>query len=106
MFQILEAVKKNICAPGEDELEEFTISRAVRASTKMEGDSQLGVLLFVGICSSYNYSYSDISAMASLEFDEFLYKLNKFRRKSKSNDRHFLNKVKLIRNYLRLKYGY
>lgn len=105
MFQILEAIKKNVCAPGPDELDEFTISRAIRASTKMEGDSQLGLLLFVGVCCWYNYGYPDISALASLEYEEYQFKRNKFHRKLKSNDKRFLNKVKLIGNYLRLVYG-
>lgn len=105
MFQIQEAVKKNICAPGEDELEDFTISRSIRASTKREGDSQLGIVLFVGICASYGYSYSDISSIGSLEFEEYRFKLSKYRRKSRSNDKRFVNKIRLIRNYLRIKYG-
>lgn len=105
MFQIMEAIKKNVCAPGENELEEFTISRAIRVSTKMEGDSQLGLLLFVGTCALYGYNYPDVSAIASLEFAEYHFKRNKFNRKLKSNDKRFLNKVKLIGNYLKLVYG-
>lgn len=105
MFQVEEAILKNICPPKEDELGEFTISRFIRASAKAEGDSQLGIVLFIGICSEYNYSYGDISSLASLEFEEYRFKLSKYKRKSRSNDTRFLNKIKLIKNYLRLKYG-
>lgn len=105
MFQVQEAIKKNICAPGEDELEDFTISKYIRASTKREGDSQLGLVLFVGICSELGYGYSDISQIASLEYEQYRFKLSKYKRKSRSNDHRFLNKVTLVKNYLRLKYG-
>lgn len=105
MFEIMEAVKKNVCAPGEEEMEDYTISRCVRASTKNEGDSQVGIVLFVGIATDYNYTYSDISTIASLEFEEYRFKLSKYKRKSRSNDTRFRNKIKLIKNYLRLKYN-
>lgn len=105
MFQIQEAVKKNICAPGEEELEDFTVSKYIRASVKREGDSQLGLVLFVGICTELNYTYYDIAQIASLEYEQYRFKLSKYRRKSRSNDDRFKNKVRLIKNYLRLKYG-
>jgi hypothetical protein len=105
MFHVIEAVRKNICAPGDDECDDYTVSRTIRASTKREGDSQLGLLLFIGVAAEYGYGYSDISSAASIEYEEYRYKLSKFRRKSRSNDKRFLNKVKLVKNYLRLKYG-
>jgi hypothetical protein len=105
MFQIQEAIRKNICAPDEAESDDFTVSRIIRASTKREGDSQLGVVLFVGLADELGYKYHDIESIASLQRDEYKFKLSKFRRKSKSNDTRFLNKIKLVKNYLRLKYG-
>lgn len=105
VFQIQEAIMKNICAPGEDEKEEYTISRFIRASTKREGDSQLGIVLFIGICTHYGYLFSDIASMASIEREEFVFKLNKYRRKARSNDKRFVNKIKLIKNYLSIVYG-
>jgi hypothetical protein len=105
MFQIQEAIRKNICAPDEKENEDFTISRLIRASIKREGDSQLGLVLFVGISDEHGYKYHDIESIASLQRDEYKFKLSKYRRKSRSNDTRFLNKIKLIQNYLRLKYG-
>ena len=105
MFQIKEAIEKNICAPGEDEQEDYTIARAIRASAKAEGDSQIGLILFVGICSELGYSYGDIASIASLEREEYTFKISKYKHKSRSNDTRFLNKIRLVKNYLRLTYG-
>lgn len=105
MFQVQEAILKNICSPSEEEVDDYTVSRYIRASTKREGDSQVGIVLFVGICAEYKYSFADISTIASLEREEYLFKLAKYKRKSRSNDKRFLAKIKLVKNYLRLKYG-
>lgn len=105
LWQLQEAILKNICAPSSNEMEEFTISRFIRASGKMEGDSQLGILLFIGLADRYDYPYAEIANMATVEYEEYRFKLSKYKRKCKSNDSRFLNKKKLIENYLRLKYG-
>jgi hypothetical protein len=105
MFQIQEAIKKNVCPPDESEVGDFTISRSIRASIKRESDSQLGIILFVGVSHDYGYSFGDISSIASLERKEYLFKLSKYKRKCKSNDKRFINKVRLVKNYLRIKYG-
>jgi hypothetical protein len=105
MFQIKEAIFKNVCSPDRDEDQDFTVSRSMRASSKREGDSQLRLVLFVGLSHQHGFAYHDISSIASLQREEYLYKLSKYKRKSRSNDKRFLNKIKLVNNYLRLTYG-
>jgi hypothetical protein len=105
MFQIKEAIFKNVCSPDGDEHQDFTVSRSMRASSKREGDSQLRLVLFVGICQLRGFGYHDIASIASLQREEYLYKLSKYKRKSRSNDKRFLNKIKLVNNYLKLTYG-
>lgn len=105
MFQIQEAIRANICPPDADEQQDLTISKYIRASVKREGDSQLGLLLFVGISKEYNYSFNDISSIASLEYEEYRNKLAKYSSKVRLGNKRFVIKVKLIKNYLRFEYG-
>jgi hypothetical protein len=106
LFSIQLAVTKNVCAPDADEIQNFTIERSIRSSKKYEGDSQLGVLLYTGICSDYGYSYKDISAWVSLDKDEYNYKLTKYKQKVKDKDKRLLLKRKLINNYLKSEFNF
>jgi hypothetical protein len=106
LFNIQVAIIKNVCAPDEDEIENFTVERSIRSSKKYEGDSQLRVLLFIGICSEYGYAYRDISAWVSLEKQEYIYKLNKYKQRLKGKDDRLLRKRKLITNYLRSEFNF
>jgi hypothetical protein len=105
MLHIQEAISKNICAPDEFEEQDLTIIKSIRSSVSREGDSQLGLMLCIGLLSDFGYEPYDVMIFLNLKREEFKYKLSKYKRKSKSNDRRFLNKVRLIKNYLKLKYN-
>lgn len=102
MFQIREAITKNVCDCGD---EMYTIVKDMRANSKLEGDSQLKMVLFVGLAHSYGYTQTDIMLLAHLQKKEFTYKLRKFRRKMAGIDARFKTKIKLINNYLKYRYG-
>lgn len=105
IFQIKEAIIKNVCAPDAEELEDLATSKIIRTSTKREGDAELGIILLIGISAMFGYPYHEISMLTSVEYDEYEFKLKKFRARLKGDRNRFWNKVKLILNYLRLKYG-
>lgn len=101
---ISEAVRCNICKPDEFEKMELTSHKDLRASQAKEGDSQIGILLFIGIAHMYRHTKSEIMDYIGVETDEFEYKSAKFITKMKEDDR-FKTKVKLINNYLKIKYN-
>jgi hypothetical protein len=105
LLKIQEAISKNVCPPDENEEQNFSIPKSLRASISREGDSQLAILLFVGIATDYGYSPADIKIFLNIRSEEFKYKLSKYKRKSRSNDVRFINKILLVKNYLRFKYN-
>lgn len=105
IFQIKEAIIKNTCPPDDDEKEDLSTSKVVRTSIKREGDAELGMILLIGISHAFGYSFNEISLLASVGHDEYEFKLGKYQTRSKLNNTRFINKIKLINNYLRLKYG-
>jgi hypothetical protein len=103
MFQIREAITKNVCDSGD---EQYKVVKDMRANSKLEGDSQLKMVLFVGLATSHGYTQSDIMLLAHLQKKEYTYKLRKFRRKMAGIDARFKIKIKLINNYLNYRYGF
>jgi hypothetical protein len=106
LYQIQVAILKNVCAPDVDEIEKFTIERPIRSSKKYEGDSQLGILLYTGICTDYGYSYRDIAAWVSIDRQEYKFKLTKYKHRVKNKDERLLLKRKLINNYLKSQFNF
>lgn len=102
LFQIREACIKNLCPPQN---ETFKISRSIQVSAKYEGDSQLGLMIFIGVATEHGYSYSEIAMAEHVNYDEYVYKRSKYKRKLRTKEKRFGVKVKLIKNYLRLRYG-
>lgn len=105
MFMIQEAISKNICLPDHDEQNDPTMPRILQASPKREGDSQLGLILFIGVSNEYGYTFGDIVSIIPLEREEYNYKLGKYKRKAKHGEDRFINKIKLVRAYLKFRYG-
>lgn len=125
-FLLNEAIVKNTVRPRPNEEEKMTVSRVIRCSPEIEGDSQLGILLFCGMASViYNIPGNAIIDHTGIEQNEFAYKVKKFKTnlskasklpklKNKltfeviSNQeldlRKLHNKVRLINNYIML-YG-
>lgn len=73
---LLLATKKNVCEPREDEV--FNVERMIRASGDLEGDSQVGILLFIGIARDFNVNASEIIDFLGIEKEQYTYKLNKY----------------------------
>lgn len=107
MFQIKEAVVKNVCAPDASEFEILSTSKIIRTSTKMEGDAELGMILLIGVATLYGHDFEEISAVGSVEEEEYHFKLGKFssRLREYSSRSRFKIKIALIQNYLKLVYG-
>jgi hypothetical protein len=119
-----EAVLANTVRPRPDEEKKLTVSKLIRTSPEVEGDSQLAMILFVGIASSiYNVNSSEIIEYFGMEPEEFEFKVKKFNvhhsisKKLRPLDymsmqedpspmnfdmRKFANKVKLIKTYIHL----
>jgi hypothetical protein len=103
LWLIREAVVKNTSRPSTDEYDPLDL-KALRVSASREGDSQVGAILFIGIATEMGYGVDEISAFEGFEYDEIRFKLSRFRDKIKSEPR-FQSKVKLVRNYINLKYA-
>lgn len=115
---LLEATKKNICKPRETEIQEYTVDKLIRASGELEGDSQVGMILFIGVARDFGISTVEIIDFLGIEKEEYIYKLQKYQGKSLKfnkistnlqnyqeesedwNTSRFKNKVLLIKNFL------
>lgn len=99
-MQVLEeAITKNTCPPRANEL--FNQSKKLRVSGELEGDSQLGVLLFVGICGMYGIPRAEATDYIGIEVEEHDYKANKFGAERDSGNSRLINKIILINNYIK-----
>lgn len=122
-YLLKEAVIKNTVRPRPEEEEKMTVSRLIRCSPEIEGDSQLGIVLFCGIANTvYGVSDHDIIDHLGIEPEEYKFKLKKYRNNmyeasllgpttgeafqvisSREFDlRKLQNKVKLIKKYISL----
>lgn len=97
-----EAIIKNVCKPRPNEEEKFTTPRWHRASQYYEGDSQNGIVLFIGISNGRNFPVDEVMSFLGVEEAEYYFKLEKFQKKLKKGGR-FATKVKLIENYIKFK---
>lgn len=100
---IREAILKNTARPTSGEEKKFTIPKVLRTSTSREGDSELGLILFCGIANELGMTIDEIVLSLSVDAAEARFKIQKF--SEMVGDVRFDNKIKLIHNYLRLKYG-
>lgn len=97
-MQLLEeAVLKNTCPPREGE--KFTQSKKLRVSGDLEGDSQLGVMLFVGVSATFSVPRADSADYLGIEPEEYDYKIKKYNSEIINNSR-LINKSKLLLNYI------
>jgi hypothetical protein len=112
------ATRKNICEPRPDEVEDYTVEKLIRASGDLEGDSQIGTQLFIGIARDFSVPSSEIIDFLGIEKEEYAFKLAKYNEKQlrvKSITAHinsyqeesrdwnlarFRNKVALIKTFL------
>lgn len=122
-FHLLyEAISKNTVRPRPNEEEKMTVSRFIRCSPEIEGDSQLAIVLFCGIALVYYKATPEaIMEHAGIESNEFIYKVTKFKSNmaealklkklpkrtpfeilssSEIDLRKLVNKVKMINNYI------
>ncbi len=127
LSDIKEAVLVNTCRPSESEEQHFNFTRFIRTSQNLEGNSQLGTILFVGVAKQFGFTDHTIQSYASLEKAEFDFKFKEFKDKLKAgqvkiatyskyrnrkhnvkddqygdDDVRFSNKVSLVKNFLRL----
>lgn len=78
-FLLKEAILKNTVRPRPEEEDKITVSKLIRCSPQIEGDSQLGIMLFCGIASvGYGCKSNEIMEYLGIEQNEFNYKLKKF----------------------------
>lgn len=98
-MQVLEeAILKNTCPPRETEV--FNQSKKLRVSGELEGDSQLGVLLFVGISAEFSIPRTEATDYIGIEIEEYDYKANKFKAELLVGSR-LSYKTSLINNYIK-----
>jgi len=107
MFRLIDieiAISKHVCGLREREKSTISVARKLQASPSLEGDSQIGIILFVGVATEEGWDYQSIMDHISIESKkEYDYKLAKYLKVIQINDR-FKNKVHLIKNYLKF-YG-
>ena len=110
-FQLLQlihqAVSKNVCAPKVTE--KFSVSKQMRSSGDLEGDSQIALMLFVGVAKKSLIKKRDTIDFLGIEEEEYDFKLDKFfdslilsENANNILDKRFFNKLTLILNYIRL----
>lgn len=78
-FNLLyRAVTANTLRPRPEEVDALMTSKMIRCSPELEGDSQIGMTLFIGISKMYGVSEKDIADFLGIEMDELQYKASKF----------------------------
>lgn len=108
LFNLKKAVLANTCRPTPKEDAELTTDKAIRTSPSWEGDSEIGVLLYVGLAAEMGFQLGDITTALSVEHEEAKYKINRFKEivagENVARDVRWRlnNKIMLIKNYLRL----
>ena len=111
------AILANTSRPTADEEENIQVQKKIMTSLKLEGDSKMGMILFVGIAQG-QCKPSEIMDFLGIEFaEEYAHKRNEFDRYMNLPDvklgerkltkepimgNRTRNKVKLINNYLKL----
>lgn len=111
------AVLANTSRPTEDEEMNIIVQKNIMTSLKLEGDSKMGMILFIG-CAHGRHKPTDIMDYLGIEFsEEYAHKLSEFSRYINEPDTKLgerkatgepiygnrtKNKVKLINNYLNL----
>lgn len=103
LFDLHEAVSKQICRPKDSERRHITVDRQLQASPAMEGDSQIGLILFVGLAGELGLDPREAMEFVGIESkSEYNYKVSKYKTLSKAGGR-FAVKKRLILNYLKYK---
>lgn len=107
------AVLANTHRPKPEEMKEIKVHKKIMTSLKLEGDSKMGMILFVGIADVEMVPRNEIMDYLGLEFTgEFNHKLEEFDRYAKMPEipigdkgkmgNRTINKIKLINNHLKL----
>ena len=107
------AVLANTHRPKEDELKDIKVHKKIMTSLKLEGDSKMGMILFVGVANCADIPTGEIIDYLGLEFpEEFNHKLDDYHRyMTKPGEpigpnniitNRTVNKTKIINNYLNL----
>lgn len=102
LFKLKEAVTINTCKPSPAELKGLTFIKPLRTSRYWEGDSDTGLVLFIGLAVQYGFTAPEIELEVGAEGAEVSYKNDLFKTRVKEKHPRFLNKIKLIQNYMRL----
>jgi hypothetical protein len=120
-----QAVLSNTARPRPSEAVDITIPKAIRCSSELEGDTQLALLLFAGVATTfYRIPAVEVIEYLGLEPAEFEYKVKKFSDRygdarkhlkgyrksalvidvsSRGLDlRRFVTKIQLIQNFITL----
>ena len=103
-MKLREAVIKNTCKPTEEEEKELAPFKSLRTSRRWEGDSEMGLILFIGIANDYGIADFEISSMISVDQDQIDWKKNLYKEVCASTTLSGLrmrNKTTLVKNYLR-----
>jgi len=100
LFKLREAVMKNTCRPTQEELAKLTIDKPLRTSRSWEEDSEMGMILFIGIATEMGADSGEIETAISVDAKEVDYKRGVYTKLLKRV--RFTNKVVLIKNYMRL----
>lgn len=102
LFQLQEAVLKNVAPPKPDELEKYRFNKMFPSSPYYEGNNELGLILFVGVAHTLGVSREEIEMFLSIGEEEYDFKLSRFNEKIET-DHRFFNKVRLVDNYIKIK---
>ena len=113
LVRLERAVLANTHRPKEDEMKKIEVHKKIMTSLKLEGDSKMGMILFIGIAVRDHIPPNEIIDYLGIEFpEEFMHKLQEFDRYIMAPDEPIgpigqlgnrtKNKIKLIDNYLNL----
>ena len=102
LFLLEEAIMKNVGRPREDEASDYTVEKRLRASKAVEGNSQIGLILFVGLSKHFGVSKKAATIHIGLDPEGYDNKLSEYKKNMDSKPRFFF-KDKLVKNYINIK---
>jgi len=99
LIGLKKAILANVASPKKAELKKYEFAKMLPSSPSLEGNYEIGVILFVGVADFLGISREEVEMFLSIEEDEYDWKLKEYGTRF-VGDKRFFNKVNLIINYL------
>lgn len=101
LAKLERAIRANVSPPKPEELLKYEFAKKLPASPSLEGNFEIGLILFIGIAAGFTVGTKEAVEMyLSIDSSECAFKLNDYNERLEKSKR-FRTKIKLILNYMK-----